>query len=40
VRSDGRPSGVPYIVSIGDITSRLRSDIAPILPGADGFGTG
>ena len=33
VRADGSPSGVPYIVSIGDITSRLRIAIAPIRPG-------
>jgi hypothetical protein len=32
-RSDGSPSGVPYIVSIGDITSRLRTVTAPIRPG-------
>jgi hypothetical protein len=34
VRSDGRPSGVPYIVSMGDITMRFRTAMAPIRPGA------
>lgn len=35
VRSEGWPSAVPYIVSIGDMTIRLRSSIEPIRPGAN-----
>jgi hypothetical protein len=38
VRADGSPSGVPYIVSIGDITSLLRTVIPPIRPGRNRCG--
>ncbi|GFG81641.1 hypothetical protein MPRG_49170 [Mycobacterium paragordonae] len=38
MRWDGNPSGVPYIVSIGDMTTRLRTVMAPIRPGANRCG--
>ena len=34
----GSPSGVPYIVSMGDMTTRLRTVMAPIRPGASRCG--